>query len=117
MNVLDGDRRVVHEDADSQRQPPKSHDVDGLSQDAEKNDRSQNGKRNRNSDDQRAAPTSKKQEDHGSGQAGRDERLPQNTGNGATDEDRLVAEEPNLKVRRKRRLDTGQQLLDCSDDV
>src|SRR5467141_2185484 len=117
MNVLDGDRRIVHQDADSQRQTPKSHDVDGFSQGAEENDRSQNGKRNRNSDNQRAAPTSKKQENHGSSQAGGDEGLAQNAGNGATDEDRLVSEEPNLKVWRKRRLDTWQQLLDCCDDV
>ncbi len=117
MNVLDGDRRIVHQDADSQRQPPKSHDVDGLSQHAEKNDRSQNGKRNRNSDDERAAPTSKKQQNHGSRKAGGDERLAQNAGNGTTDENRLVTEEPDLKVCGKRRLDAWQQLLDCCDDI
>src|SRR5712664_1421671 len=117
MNVLDGDRRVVHQDADSQRQTPKSHDIDGLSQGAEENDGSQNGKRNRNSDNQRAAPTSKKQENHDSRKAGRDERLSQNAGNGATDEDGLVSEQPNLKVRRKRRLYSWQKVLDCSDDV
>src|SRR5216684_6850092 len=99
MNVLDGDRRIVHQDADSQRQTPKSHDIDGLSQDAEENDRSQNRKRNRNSDNQRAAPTSKKDKNHGCGKARGDERLAQNSGDGATNENRLVSEEPNLKVR------------------
>ena len=90
MNVLDRDRRIVDQDADSQRQTTKSHDVDGLSQCAEKNDRSQNGKGNRNSDNQGAAPASKKQKDHDGCKAGRDECLPQNSGNGASDKDRLV---------------------------
>src|SRR3981189_84887 len=98
MKVLDGDRRIVHQDADSQRQTPKSHDVDGLSQGTEKNDRSQNRKRNRSSDGECAAPTSKKQKNQGRRKAGGDERFAQNAGNGATDENRLVAEEPDLKV-------------------
>ena len=63
MRVLDLHRRVVHQDADGQRQASQRHHVDGLAQQAQDADGSQNRKRNRDTNDERAAPASQKQQD------------------------------------------------------
>ena len=70
------DRGIVHQDADRQRQSAQRHDVDGLPQRAQDDDGSQNRERNRNGDDQRAAPASKEQENHHGREAGSDQGFP-----------------------------------------
>ena len=75
IDVLDLDGGVVHKDADRERQPAEGHHVDGFMQKAEHDDRSQDGKRNRHSDDQRAAPAPEEQQDHQARQAGGDNRF------------------------------------------
>ncbi len=57
-------RGVVHQNSDRQRQPAQRHDVDGLAQRAQHQDRGENRKRNGNRDDQRAAPASQEHQDH-----------------------------------------------------
>ena len=64
MRVLDLHRRIVHQDADGERQPAERHHVDGLAEQAEDRDRRQDRQRNRDADDQRAAPAAQEQQDH-----------------------------------------------------
>ena len=60
LHVLDFHRCVVDQDADGERQSAERHDVDGLAQRAEQKKRGQDGKWNRNANDQRAPPTPRK---------------------------------------------------------
>ena len=56
LNVLDGDGCVVNEDADGEREATERHDVDGLADEAEDDDRGENRERNGDGDDQCRAP-------------------------------------------------------------
>ena len=47
VNVFDFDGGVVDQNADGQRQAAERHDVDGLAQQAEDNERGENGERDR----------------------------------------------------------------------
>ena len=51
VDVFDGDGGVVDQDADGQRQAAQGHDVDGLVQRVEHDERAQNRERNRDRDD------------------------------------------------------------------
>ena len=64
VDVLDVDGGVVHQNADGQRQPAQRHDVDGLAQRAQREQRSENRKRNGNGNDQRAAPAAQEDQNH-----------------------------------------------------
>ncbi len=64
LDVLDGDRGIVDENANRQRQAAQGHDVDGFSDRAQHQQRRQDGKRNGNRDDQRAPPTAEEHENH-----------------------------------------------------
>ena len=64
VDVLDLDRGVVHQDADRQRQAAQRHDVDRLAQRAQHDERRQDRQRNRDRDDQRAAPAAQEDQDH-----------------------------------------------------
>ena len=75
VDVFDFHRGVVHQDPDGQRQAAKRHDVDGFAQRAEHADGNENGKRNGNGDDQRAAPVSKEKQNHQRSEAGGDQRF------------------------------------------
>ena len=102
IDVLDGDRGVVHQDADRQRQAAQRHDVDGFAQRAQHADGAQNRKRNGNRDDQRAAPAPEKQQDHDGGQAGGDDGLANHAADGRAHEQRLIGDGLDLQRRRKR---------------
>ncbi len=43
VDVLDLDRRIVHQNADGQRKAAQRHDVDGLAQRAQQDERDQDG--------------------------------------------------------------------------
>ena len=64
VDVLNLDRRIVHQDADCERQPTQRHDVDGLAQRAHDDNRGKNRERNGDGDDQRAAPASEENQNH-----------------------------------------------------
>ncbi len=70
LDVLDGDRRIIDQDADGERQPAQRHDVDRLPDRAEGEDRAQDRERDRDGDDQRAAPAAEEDQDH-HGRSGR----------------------------------------------
>src|SRR5216684_2496731 len=117
MDVFNGDRSIIHQNANCQRQAPKSHEVDGFSQQAQGSDGRQNGKRNGNGDDHRAAPASEKKKNHDSGEARGDERLSHHAGNGPCHKNGLISDGADLKVGWECRLYKRQKLFDAGDDV
>ena len=56
VDVLDLHRRIVHQDADGQRKTAQRHDVDGLAQRTQRDQRHQNRQRNRHGNDECRAP-------------------------------------------------------------
>ncbi len=116
MRVLDLHRRIVHQDADGERQPAERHHVDRLAEQTEDRDRRQDRQRNRDADDQRAAPAAEKQQDHEARQQRRDQRLADDAADGRPHEQRLIAEDRQLQVLRDRGHDPGQRVLHRVDD-
>ena len=115
MRVFNLDRRIVHENADGQRQSSERHHVDGLAQQAEDADRRQDRQRNRKTHDQRAAPASQEQQDDQAGQQRGDQRLPKHAPDRGPHEERLIAEDGQLQILRHGRHDPGQGVLDRVD--
>ena len=75
LDVLDGDDRVVDQDADRQREAAERHQVERLAEHVQRQDRRQDRQRDGERDDQRAAPVAEEQQHHRGGQAGGDQRL------------------------------------------
>src|SRR3984893_16110253 len=73
VDVFDFDGGVVHQNADRERQSAQGHDVDSLAQRAQDDDGSKNRKWDGNRDDDRAAPAPQKNQDHDSGETGRNQ--------------------------------------------
>ena len=69
LNVLDFYGRVVHQNADRQRQSAQRHDVERFPHRAEQNDRGENRERDGDGDNQRRAPVPEEEQDHGRGEA------------------------------------------------
>src|SRR3954451_16614267 len=79
VDVLDLDGGVVNQDADGQRQPSERHDVDGGAERAQREERGDDGERDRDADDQRGTPAAEKEQDHGGGERGSDQALDEQT--------------------------------------
>jgi hypothetical protein len=90
IDVLDFHGGVVDQDADGEGQAAEGHDVDGLAEGAEHDERSKDRERNGNRDDDGAAPAAEEDEDHDGGEAGGDNRLADHADDGAADKDRLI---------------------------
>ena len=117
IDVLDGDRRVVDQNADRERQTAERHHVDGLAEQRQRDQRAQHRQRYRNGDDEGRAPTAEKDEDHEAGQRGRDQSFANDGSDGGFDEARLVADEVEIDAGRERRLNGRKPLLYGGDDV
>ena len=116
-DVFDGDRGIVDQDTDRQRQAAEGHDVDGLAQREQRNDRCQDGERNRHRDDQRAAPAAQEDQDHQRGQAAGQDRFVDHAVDGGTHENRLVGCDLDRQVGRQAGRHLGQFRLHAIDDV
>jgi hypothetical protein len=68
VDILDRDGRLVDEDPDRQRQSAERHEIDRLAQQPEPDDRRQQGDRDGDDDDQRAAQVPQKEQHHQPGQ-------------------------------------------------
>ena len=108
IGVLDLDRGIIHQDADSEGQAAQRHDVDGFAQKAQGDDRRQDGQRNGHRNDERAAPAAQEEQDHHARQARGDDRFADDAAHRGTDEDRLIGQGLNLQLRRQGRGDTRQ---------
>src|SRR5580704_1169716 len=116
IDILDFHRRVVDQNTDRQRQPTERHDVDGLAQSAQHDDRSQDRKRDGNPNNHRAAPVAQKKQNHQASEASRNRSFLQHAVNRCTHEDRLISQRLYMQLRRQSRLNLGQQSLDpCND--
>ena len=91
VDVLDGHRRVVDQNTDGERQAAQGHEVDGLAQRIEDDDGRDDRQRNRDRDDQRAAPATQEQQHHQGGQRSGDDRFGHDALDGGAHEYGLVA--------------------------
>src|SRR6266403_1710962 len=117
VDVLDGDRRVVDQDADRQRESAQCHDVDRLAQRGQAANRRQDRQGDRNRDDQGAAPTAQEQQDQQARQRSGDHGFANHAGNRPAHEHRLVAERLDLQIGGQRCADLRQLLIDAVYDV
>ena len=90
IDIFNLDGGIVDQDADRQRQAAQGHDVDGLAQRPQHDQRDQDGKWNGNGDDERATPAAQKNQDHDAGETARDNALAHHAADGAAHKDRLI---------------------------
>src|SRR5207247_749087 len=102
VDVLDLHGGVVHEDADGEREPTERHDVDGLAEQAEGDDRRQDRERDGDRDDERAPPAPQEEQDHRGGETGGDHRLANHAADRRAHEARLVGKRLNGELRPER---------------
>ena len=117
VDVLDGDGGVVDKNADGQRKAAQSHDVDGLVQHGEHAERTEDGERNGDRDDDGGAPTAQEDQDHDGSEAGGDDGLADHAVDGAADKDRLIGELPDFQLRGQLALDAFELFVHPVDDV
>ena len=106
VDVLDFNGGVVDQDADGEREAAEGHDVDGLAEGAQKQQRRKNRERDGDGDDERAAPAAEEDQDHDGGEAGGDDAFADDAVDRGADEDRLIAERSDLESG-------GSWLLSC----
>ena len=104
MEVLHFNGRVVDQDADRERHPPKRHQVERLPEPAECDHRDEQRERNRDQDDERAAPATQEKQHHEPGQTGGNHRLAKDAIDCPAHEDRLIKELFYVEAARKCRL-------------
>ena len=100
VDILDGDGRVVHQDADRQRRVPPRVIILIVSPERRKgrSGRYRMASGNRDSDNgERRAPAAEEQQDHQAGQDRRNHPLADHARHGCLDEHRLVAEQQHMK--------------------
>src|SRR6202011_334836 len=81
FDVFDLHRRIIHQDADSERQSSQGHDVDGLAERAQENHGDEDGQWDRDRDDYRRTPIAQEEKDHGGGKTGGDQAFPHDSRN------------------------------------
>ena len=117
LDIFDGHRGVIHQDADGERQAAERHQIDGFVQRAQHRDGDQNRKRDRDGDDHRAAPAAQEQQNHQRGQAGGNHSFADHSLNGGAHENRLVEQGRDHRLRRQEVLDLRQLGVDLRHDV
>ncbi|ARF90813.1 putative autotransporter protein [Burkholderia cenocepacia] len=115
-DVLDRDGRVVDENADREREPAQRHDVDGLPEHGQREQRREHRERNRDRDDQRRAPAAEEQQDHQRGQARGDQRFAHDALDRRLHEHGLIVERRDAQRVRQPGRDLRQHRLHLVDD-
>ena len=100
MGVLDLNRCIVDQYSDGKRQPAERHDVEGLAEEAENNDRGEDREWDRDHHDQRGAPTPEEKQDHQAGQTCGDDGLPHDTVDRGPHKQRLIKKKIKFERRR-----------------
>ena len=117
VDVFDGDRRVVDQNADRQCEAAERHDVERLADRGETDDRAQHRQRDRDRDNNGRAPASQEQQDHDAGQRRRQHTFEGDARDRTAHEDRLVAEQIDAQRLRQLILGVDDLLLDAGDDI
>src|SRR5471032_2027047 len=115
-DVFDSDSCIINQDPDRQGQPSEGHDIDGLPERGQRDQRGQYRKRNGDGNDQGCAPTAEEQQDHQRSQACRDQRFPHHAGHGGLHEYRLIGKRRDVQRLRQSCRYFRQHGLDLSDD-
>ena len=116
VDVLDLHGRVVDEDPDRQREAAQRHQVDRVTEGAQRDERRQHGQRDRRGHDQRAAPAAEEDEDHEAGQARGQRAVLQHAVEGRAHEHGLIEERADVHLRRQSGAQGGQVGPDPVDD-
>ncbi|MDQ1094491.1 hypothetical protein QE400_003904 [Xanthomonas sacchari] len=116
VDVLDGHRGIVHQDAHRERQAAQGHDVHRFADRRQRGDRAEDRQRDRDGDDQRRAPAAQEQQDHQAGERRGDHPFARHALDRAAHEQRLVADGNDPQVRRQGVLHRRHALLDAGDD-
>ena len=102
LDVFDFHRGVVHQDADGERQSSQRHDVDGLADRSQQDDRNKNRERDGNGNDDRRTPIAEEDQNHDGGKSRCDQALAQHAVDRCAHKQRLVKQRRDLQFRRQR---------------
>ena len=116
LDVFDGDGRVIHEDANSERKSTERHDVDRLSERAQDQQRRKNRERNRDGDDEGASPAPQEHENHQRRKNSSDPCFADHSRKRRAHEQRLIEQRLDGELRRQRRLNFGNHVVDRRHD-
>src|ERR1700733_10073211 len=117
LDIFDSHRSVIDQDTDGEGEAAQRHDVDGLAQKTEDDHRTQDGQRNRDGDNDCAAPAAKKDQDHQARERCGDDGFTDDSINRSSNEDRLIREGLNLKIRWKGLGYMREEVADTVDHV
>ena len=117
VRVLDLDGRVVDENADGEGEAAEGHDVDGLVERREDDERGGDREGNGGADDQGTAPAAEEEQDHEAGEDRGNGGFAGDLGDGVADEDGLIEERCNGERVGQTGFDPGERGLDAGDDV
>ncbi len=116
VDVLDGDCRLVDQDADGQRQPTQGHDVDCLTRYPERRHRREDRERNVQGHDERTSPIPQKQQHHETREHGTESAFDEQAPDGARYVGGLVELVTDLDIIGQHRLEAWQVGFDGLDD-
>ena len=116
MRVFDFDGGIVHQGCRRRAQATERHHVDRLAEQVQYDHRRENRQGDRDADNHGAAPASQKQQDHQTGEHGRDHAFVYDAIDGGANEERLVEELFYLERGRQASQDLWQRGLHVVDD-
>ncbi len=112
VDVLEHDDRVVDDDADHQREREHRHLVEREAERGDDGERADDRRRDRDRGDERRAEVPEEDQDDDGGQNAAEHEVLLDGRQRGVDELRVVAHQPDLDVRRQRRLDLRHARLD-----
>ena len=116
VDVLDLDGGLVHQHADGEREAAEGHDVDGLAGGPEQDHGAEQGERDVEDDDQRAAPVAQEDQHHEAGEGRAEQAFDHQAADGIADVGRLVEFQADVDVVGDGLLEVGDGGLDGVDD-
>ena len=116
LDVFDFHRGIIDQDADGERQSAQGHDVDGLANRAQHDDRDEDRERNGDGNDDRGAPIAEEDENHDGSKSRCDQSLAQHALDRRAHEQGLVKQRGDFQLRRQRLCRLHYNLLDPVDN-
>ena len=109
VDVLDLDRRFVHQHADRERQAAERHDVDGLAGGPQQDHGAEQRERNVQDHDQGAAPVAQEDQHHQAGEHRAEQAFGDQAANGVGDVGRLIELQAHVDVVGHHLLEIGNR--------